>query len=514
MAAAASVIVRAFRFTRALRFRIAVSYVVFFALLLAVLGVVFRQALDNIFQAQMEGFLNDDWDAMKGYLRLGGKEGPQWFFDKEDPEEDLIVRRLERVYMLADAEGHPLQYSDIYTSIGYDSPAYIKSVIKSGTKAIRVRYGPQGLPYLIVSGPVMNERHNVFYVAIGRPMDNNQKTVKEFTWKYFTILPLAVAVSALFGWFLAGRALYPVNHVAETAARITHSNLNMRLQTRGAHDELDRLIESFNRMMERLNLSFEQIRQFSTDVSHELRTPLTVIRGQLEVALFTANTVEQYRDAMVNALEDVERLSNIVRALLLLSQAESGKLVLNRTNLDLCEMLRDLTEQYQIVGESADVRLTVELPDQPCHIFADRVQMERLITNLLSNGIKYTQAGGLVNVRLDAAADHVTLVVEDNGVGIAQENLPHIFDRFYRVPSADPDKGLGLGLSFVAWIVKAHGGNINVESELNHGTRFIVTLPTSIAAHHPDPAGTSGPSADAGETVETVGHPGQPNPVN
>jgi signal transduction histidine kinase len=214
---------------------------------------------------------------------------------------------------------------------------------------------------------------------------------------------------------------------------------------------------------------------------------------------------------MVNALEDVERLSNIVRALLLLSQAESGKLVLNRTSLDLCEMLRDLIEQYQIVGESADVRLTVELPDQPCHIYADRVQMERLITNLLSNGIKYTQAGGHVNVRLEAAADHVTLVVEDNGVGIAQENLPHIFDRFYRVPSADPDKGLGLGLSFVAWIVKAHGGNIAVESELNHGTRFIVTLPTSMASRPPAPAAIGESSGDA---VEAVEHPGQPNPVN
>jgi heavy metal sensor kinase len=505
MAAAASAIVRVYRLTRALRFRIAVSYVVFFTVLLCVLGVVFRKSLESVFEAQIELLLSDDWDAMKGYLQLGGKEGPHWFWDKVDPEEDFIVRRLEHVYMLADSEGHPLQYSQVYTSIGYDSPEYIKSVLEFGRKRIQLRYGPGGVPYMIISGPVMSETHHTYYVAVGRSIENSQKALKEFTRNYFTILPLAIAVSALFGWFLAGRALYPVNQVAETAERITHSNLNMRLQTRGARDELDRLVESFNRMMERLNLSFEQMRQFSADVSHELRTPLTVVRGQLEVALFTATTTEQYRDAMVNALEDVERLSNIVRALLMLSQAESGQLVLNKADVDLCEMVRDLVEQYQIVGESSNVQLSTVLPDRHCSIYADRVQMERLVSNLLSNAIKYTPAGGRVNVTVALAGDTVKLIVEDNGVGIASENIPHIFDRFYRVPSSDPEKGLGLGLSFVAWIVKAHGGTIDVQSELQHGTRFTVTLPASPINYVPEVQE---------RTADSIEHPGHPNPVN
>src|ERR1700681_931338 len=126
MAAAASVLVRTFRFSRALRFRIAVSYVLFFMVLLAVLGVVFRQNLQTTFDSQTQALLLEDWDAMKGYLQLSGKEGPTWFFDKDDPEEDLIVRRLMHVYMLADSEGHPLEHSEIYTSIGIDSPDYIK----------------------------------------------------------------------------------------------------------------------------------------------------------------------------------------------------------------------------------------------------------------------------------------------------------------------------------------------------------------------------------------------------
>ena len=248
--------------------------------------------------------------------------------------------------------------------------------------------------------------------------------------------------------------------------------------------------------MTRLNRSFEQIRQFSTDVSHELRTPLTVIRGQLEVALFTARTEEQYREAMADALEGVDRLSNIVRALLMLSQAESGQLALQKSSLDFAELVGDLVDQHQIPAEAQGVHLSAELPPT-CMIYADRIQIERLISNLLGNAIKYTPAGGQVKVRLQGEGERVKFIVEDTGVGIAADHLPHIFDRFYRVPSADPEKGLGLGLSFVAWIVKAHGGTIEVDSKLRQGTRFTVFLPVG----HWPPAALETPAIPVTEQV-------------
>ena len=179
---------------------------------------------------------------------------------------------------------------------------------------------------------------------------------------------------------------------------------------------------------------------------------------------------------MADALEGVERLSNIVRALLMLSQAESGQLALQKTEIDLAELVRDLVDPHQIPAEAEGVRLAADLPET-CPISADLIQIERLFSNLLGNAIKYTPAGGMVKASLVQNFDQVTLVVEDNGVGISQEHLPHIFDRFYRVPSADAEKGLGLGLSFVAWIAKAHGGSVTVESMLKEGTRFIVQLP-------------------------------------
>jgi signal transduction histidine kinase len=226
------------------------------------------------------------------------------------------------------------------------------------------------------------------------------------------------------------------------------------------------------------------MKQFSTDVSHELRTPITGIRGQLEVALFTAKTTDQYREAMFNALQDIDRLSQIVRALLLLSQAESGQVVLQRTRMNLCQIASDLVDQFQIPAEEAGVHLTADAPGE-CFAEVDRVQIERMITNLLSNALKFTPSGGEVRLALRADGDRIEIIIEDTGRGIPTEYLPHIFDRFYRVPGSGtapgPEQGLGLGLSFVAWIVKAHEGTVKVDSTPGKGTKFTISVPSAPA---------------------------------
>jgi len=194
----------------------------------------------------------------------------------------------------------------------------------------------------------------------------------------------------------------------------------------------------------------------------------------------TAGSTEQYREAMFNALQDIDRLSQIVRALLLLSQAESGQLALQRARIDIGLVLEDLAEQFQIPAEGAGVRLAAHC-EPGCFVDADRVQVERMITNLLSNALKFTPVGGEVRLSARPLPGSVELVVEDTGRGIPAEHLPHIFDRFYRVPgqgtAPSPEQGLGLGLSFVAWIVKAHNGRIEVESTPGKGTRFTIRLP-------------------------------------
>ena len=490
------------RITRSLRFRLTVGYALFFCVMLIGVGAVFRQKLETSLDSQIREALDQEWAGLRGYLRIENNR-TYWYYDRDDPDESFFIERLRRVYFIADAQGHVLtdeqgnfQTSAAYESIGRDSPAQIAAVLNSKVPHSEVRKSSKGVPFRIRSGAVDDENHKPFFVAIGRSLADNQHILDQFTWTYVAVIPVVLLSGCLLGWFLAARALTPVLEVAQAANRISGSNLSLRIPSRGAGDELDYLIATFNRMIQRLESSFNQIRQFSTDVSHELRTPITAIRGQLEVALFTASTAEQYREAMLNSLQDVERLSQIVRALLLLSQAESGQLALQKTRLNLSDLVADVVDQFQIPYEEAGVRLTADLRE--CFAEVDRIQIERMISNLLSNAMKYTPAGGEVAVSLRSGPDVLEIVIQDTGCGISSNHLPHIFDRFYRVPggeSSNRERGLGLGLSFVDWIAKAHGGTVRVESSPGNGSRFLVSLPVSSSgtpAPEPDVAVPSG----------------------
>ncbi|MFN3323028.1 MAG: heavy metal sensor histidine kinase [Bryobacteraceae bacterium] len=468
------------RIPRGLRFRLTLSYVFFFALVLSGVGIVFRSTLSVILESQTRQLLEDEWGAIKGYLRIERRQ-PIWFFDREDPEEAFFVERLRRVYLLTDAEGRVLEVSNGYLALGVESPEEIRSILAAGQAHWSLRWNARGDAYLVRAGALLDERRPEYFMAIGRPLSDSRRLLDEFTFKYFAWMPVMLGAGILFGWFFAGRALQPVNDLAKTAERISGTNLSLRISPRGAGDELDHLIGTFNNMIERLEAAFQQSRQFSADVSHELRTPLTAIRGQLEVALFTARTSEEYRAAMEDVLQDVERVSQIVKILLLLSQAEAGHLTLQVARMDLSATVRDLVEQFQIPAEEGQVRLLAQIPAE-CPVQADRIQIERLLSNLLSNAVKYTPAGGSVTVRVRELGSWIELSVEDSGIGIPAEHLPHIFDRFYRVPGAEgKERGFGLGLSFVSWIVKAHGGKISVESAPGKGTRLVAMLPIATA---------------------------------
>jgi heavy metal sensor kinase len=478
-------------FVRSLRFRLTLSYLFFFTLLLVAIGLFYRQILKNQLEGNVQTLLEDDWGAAKGYIKFENAE-PRWDYDETDPEEVATYSQLTHLYLITDASGNALKYDD-NRSLHFDFEEIRQVLALPQAKVLDPRRDQDGELNLIIAGKVLDDHKppRPYFLAMGRSLADSQRTVDKITRYYFLSLLGLIPLSSLLGWVVSGRALQPVNSVAQAAQNITGSNLSMKIPLRGAGDELDRLIDSFNRMTARLAGSFEQIRRFSTDVSHELRTPLTAIRGQLEVALFTAETPEQYREAMVNALEDVEQLSSIVRALLLLSQAESGQLALQKASLDLGEVARDVVDQFQIPAQEKRILLTERVVPGSV-ILADRTQIERLLSNLLSNAIKYTPVGGSVEVRLGPSDTpvFVSLEIADNGVGISAENLPHIFDRFYRVrnPQTNQIYGLGLGLSFVSWIVEAHGGRIEVASTVGEGTRFLILLPRDTDAPHAAPA--------------------------
>jgi heavy metal sensor kinase len=445
--------------------------------MLLLIGVGFRNLLASIQQTQLRDSLDADWAALKGYLRIS-PDGVRWSWDSNNAQEELAVERLRRVFLLTDREGKIIDISPAYRVIGPDTPAEIAAALRSREPVWTTRGSSPGNSYLIRSGMFSEDGERSYYVALGRSLALNEALVQDFTLRYVATLPVIVFVGGLLGWLLTKRAMQPLHDVVRTSESITGANLYLRIPVRGAEDELDRLIDTFNRMIERLENAFQQMRQFTTDVSHELRTPITAVRGQLEVALLTARGEEELRDAIQAALEEAERLSNLVKAMLALSHAESGQTLLRRQRLDLAVLAGDIAEQFRILADEAGIHLVTALSAN-CEAAVDRTQFERLVSNLLANSIKHTPAGGEIRLTLTPLTVAVELTVEDTGCGIPPEHLPHIFDRFFRVPgeSAGSQRGLGLGLSFVDWIVRAHIGRIEVSSQPGRGTKFVVRLP-------------------------------------
>ncbi len=464
---------------KGLRFRLALSYAIFFAVLLTGLGFVLRGMLRGVIEKTVEGLLDEEWAACKGFLRIDPKGQLGWNYDPNDKEEVAIVERLRLIYMIADEKGEVLESSEMYRDLGFESPALITRVMAGNKPTYSFHPNLRGQVYMVRQGS-LRDKNARYFVALGRNFTPSLRVIDEFSVDYFAALPFVILSAAALGWILAGRAMQPVADVAAQVDKVSGSNLNLRVPLRGSGDELDHMIETFNGMVGRLEQSFVQIRQFSTDVSHELRTPITVVRGQLEVALMTGKTEEDLRVAIEAALLDIERLSQIIRALLQLAKAEGGQTALQLQEVDLAALVREVTSDLEIPAIDREVTIRTISPPSGV-IVGDRVQLERLLYNLIDNGIKYTRQGGFVEVEVKFIEEghKIAIEIRDNGKGIAPEHLPHLFDRFYRIPSREggAQKGLGLGLSFVSWIVKAHNGEIQVFSEIDVGTTFSVRFP-------------------------------------
>lgn len=488
---------------RSLRFRLAVSYTIFFAILLTGFGFVLRGMLSEVIESTVEGLLDEEWAACKGFLRITSEGNVQWNYDPLDKEEAAIVERLRLIYMIADDRGEVRESSELYREIGFQSPAEIADVLNTGRTRYTYHKNNRNQVFMVRQSP-LSESNNRYFLALGRNYTPSQRVIDQFSNSYFFALPLIILTAAGLGWLLARRAMQPVTDVASEVAKVTGSNLSLRVPLRGSGDELDHMIGNFNSMVSRLEQSFQQIRQFSTDVSHELRTPVTVVRGQLEVALMTAKSEEELREVIEGALVDIDRLSQLIRALLNLAKAEAGQLTLQMKPLDLAALVREVGGELEIAAQDRGVDLRLILP-RTAWMSGDRIQIERLLYNLVDNGIKYTRAKGFVEVCVFPSPTRLVLEVRDNGEGIAPEHLPHLFDRFYRVPGSKTggEKGLGLGLSFVAWIVKSHRGEIEALSTVGEGTTFRVTFPVEVQPERSRPE-----DGDQGETAGRHSHIG------
>ena len=306
------------------------------------------------------------------------------------------------------------------------------------------------------------------------------------------ILPVGLVAALLMGSWIARRALAPVDRIITEVREITDGrSLHRRLAEPMVKDELGRLTETLNQMMTRLERSFAALRRFTADASHELKTPLTVLRAGVERAITMPSLPSEALAALEETLQEINRMTELVEALLMLARADEGTAPLHRETVDLRAIVEETGETGELLAAEAGVNMEVATPADPVIVPVDASRIRQLILNLLTNAVKYTPAGGSVRLQLGPSNGRVTLTVADSGVGIAPGDLPHIFDRFWRADSArtrtGERSGTGLGLAICKWIAEAHGGTIDVHSRPGRGTTFTVTLPRETTA--PTPGG-------------------------
>ncbi len=296
---------------------------------------------------------------------------------------------------------------------------------------------------------------------------------------FLVLIPIALAVSIGGGWLLAYVSLRPVDIITRTAREISAHNLDTRIPPRAVDDEIGRLIRTFNEMIERLRHSFDQIKQFSVDASHELRTPLTIMRGEVELALRSTKTPEEYRSILVSNLEEILRLASIIDSLLTLSKADANRPAeIAMEPLRMRDLITELYEDTEIIAKEKKIKVTLE-KNEDIEILGDKVRLRQLFLNLLDNAVKYTPDHGKVTLASEGINGWVKVSVRDTGIGIAPGEREKIFDRFYRVDKGRSREmgGSGLGLSIARWIVGLHHGRIEVDSKLGNGSTFSVFLP-------------------------------------
>jgi heavy metal sensor kinase len=277
---------------------------------------------------------------------------------------------------------------------------------------------------------------------------------------------------------LVKRALSPVDKIAASAERISSQNLSERLPVAQTGDELERLSIALNHMVERLDQAFQYSRRFVADASHELRTPLTVLRGEIESVVQEPRLPAEWRERMGSALEEVERLANIVEGLFAISRLDAGEAQAEWVRFDLGQLAAATTDQMFLLAEDKKIALACTAP-KGVWVEGDRARLKQVVVNLLDNAIKYTAEGGEIALTVSTIDSKAVLEVVDNGIGIPPEALPRIFDRFYRVDKARSRDlgGAGLGLSIVKSICTAHHGRVEASSTPGQGSRFRVELP-------------------------------------
>lgn len=397
-------------------------------------------------------------------------------------ESHVEVRTLYPIYFQVLTEkGDSFYASTKFKQIGYVPDDRIWNNIQNDGE-LRENIRPPGRkrPYRVITTYLPIPDHSGFIIQMGTHLKFVRKSLSNFKYNLLIALPILIFLGSLGGWFLARKSLSPVGYIVSRTKNITSENLSERLIPRGTGDEMDGLIQTINGMIDRLDASFKRMAEFIADASHELKTPLCALEGEAEVLLSEKRNPDEYQEGLAHFLEQFRHMNRMINDLILLSKFDSRQAELKMVPIRLDLLLKDIANLFKVLAEQKNIGLTIEtLPE--VMVMGDKVRLQQLFTNLIDNAIKYTLEGS-IQVTLERNEGSVIVKIKDTGIGISKEEQGNIFNRFYRVDKSRSKEtgGVGLGLSIVQWIVHAHNGKIEVESDMGRGSTFKVFLPILV----------------------------------
>ncbi len=453
-----------------IRTRLTAWYSAVLAASLCMFGAVAYFAMSGSIRATVDSGLRARLEGVREVIQETTPEGLAAI--KEELGEFSDVQAGGGLLWISDANGNL-----IYNSFGGKQPG---EPARRMAASIPFYEKIRGEQFRVLSQPV-EAAGSRYQVQIAVSTESFDRALDRFRLVLCLSAPLFLAVAALGGYWMSRRALAPVDEITRTARSISAQNLSRRLLVPQTADELERLSATLNEMLERLEAAFRKVAQFTADASHELRTPVAVMRTSAELALRKPRSESEYREAIQQILREAENTTRLIENLMLLTRADLGEATLSLERTNAAECLERASRKGSILAEAKQVAFSERVPEKPVWIPGDSSSLERLFLILLDNAVKYTPAGGCIDVNLRSQDGFAIAEIRDTGIGIAAEDLPRIFDRFYRADRARSREsgGTGLGLAIGRWIVEAHRGEIRVESEPAKGSRFEVRLPLS-----------------------------------
>ena len=458
-----------------IRLRLTLWYVTLLAVVLAVFAIgtysIMRRALyDNLREAVVS--------RGDGFLEVIQYEGLRPVLPPERSQATLNQREYF-VRLFDDAGLISFDNSAAFGTVTVDAAVLERALRgRSTTRSIQTLADDDVI--FVVARPIRRDSAIAGVIEIGQYDDDASDPLKQLLLILGVVYPITLLGASFGGLFLAGRALSPMDKITRTAHTMSAEDLSQRLNLNLPDDEVGRLARTFDEMIGRLDYAFQRQRQFTADVSHELMTPLTIIKGQIEVSRNRERQPAEYATVLETVNEAVDRLIRLAGSLLNLTRANAGQIPLEFEAVDVGETVAGVYEQLSPTAAEKGLEFYLD-SGPPATLSADQDLVLQLLLNLLDNAIRYTLPGGRVTVGWSLNNGQVSLKVQDTGIGIAAEHLPHLFDRFYRVnPARDrTEGGVGLGLAICRWIAEAHGGWIRIDSTPGKGSTFTVTLPTS-----------------------------------